>query len=808
MNHYKKLAFRYLKMNKRRSRVTVMGVAAAVAVLYALLNLGWSALLQYREKVREEKDYELIFLTETAEQAEQLMADEKIKSAYVGPYYDGRGEEPVQYENALYVNLKNPYRMNAALQEFGFRYGVDGVTNYELEMAYMQGDQANGIFVATLGSLLVSMIFAIFGIGIVRNSIQMSTLEQIKDYGNLRCIGASKGQLKSIVYLEGTILEVIGNGIGVLIGGILSMAVGRFLDVKVGFHIIPALPVLGAFLGDLYFAMEDNCRVIANLTPVSAIRGEYRIRREKFKLRRKSIFGRLFGIEGDYAYKSIMRNPFRFFKTVWAIGIGIAAVITAMGFYSTMNAMIKDVDSLFGYYKVFYDDGPLSAGESIDDVQSMLPDVRFLEAVSDMNEVDAAKQIYSARVLLTDGELFYGHLTESYLEDTEEGEYLKFMREMAEGESDVPKTQQLYMEQDLAEVTFSGYDEEDYERYEPALVDGTLDISENGVVLVNGGEELAVQRSDNAMVEDALNRENYIQVTYTDYKVGDTIDLLDMERYRTLLTQAQEILNKKYQDVLSDSYDENARQYYLESSEAAVQVREQMLREGSYKTYTIEGIVSEEVNMYSSGPQFILPLEQYYTVSGTDETMMVGMRYHFKRFSASRFYDTLRKAAGDGYDQNVEDDYTLWTPYAEYVSMFDSMKNVFRFILLVIGFIVMMSTFNIINTTAGNLYLRRKEFAQLRVIGVSKKQLMRMVMLEGMIATVVANGIGVLLGVVIHRAAFDRIYALVFDARFRFPVAGMLCGLFVSALILCGAVYVPLKGLKLDMASDLATGGE
>ena len=57
MDNYRTLAVRYLKMNKRRSIVTVMGVAVAVMVLYMILNLGWSAVLHEREKIREENDY-------------------------------------------------------------------------------------------------------------------------------------------------------------------------------------------------------------------------------------------------------------------------------------------------------------------------------------------------------------------------------------------------------------------------------------------------------------------------------------------------------------------------------------------------------------------------------------------------------------------------------------------------------------------------------------------------------------------------------------------------------------------------------
>ena len=44
MSDYRKLAFRYLKLNCKRSIVPIIGVAVAATVLYVILNLGWRAL--------------------------------------------------------------------------------------------------------------------------------------------------------------------------------------------------------------------------------------------------------------------------------------------------------------------------------------------------------------------------------------------------------------------------------------------------------------------------------------------------------------------------------------------------------------------------------------------------------------------------------------------------------------------------------------------------------------------------------------------------------------------------------------------
>ncbi|MBR1865751.1 MAG: ABC transporter permease, partial [Lachnospiraceae bacterium] len=621
--------------------------------------------------------------------------------------------------------------------------------------------------------------------------------------------------------LEGTILEGIGVAICILIGLPISRLVGYRLGMKAGFHLLPVVPIATAFLFDLYFAMEENCKIIANLTPISAIRGEYRIRKEKLKIRRKSIFGKLFGIEGDYAYKSIMRNPLRFYKTVSAMGIGIAATITTMGFVSTMNGMLKDFDELFKYYKVFVAD-TLPPWGTIEEVQSLLPGMDLLQAIADMKEVDAAKQVYSCQMLLVNWEEYYGHFTEALRTETAWGVSFEEMLEQAGEDSDLPEWAKQNFTESLPEVTFTGYDEEDYARYESVLTEGTLDISENGVVLINGGEEVRAELADSIM-DDSMNKDNYMKVTYTDYKVGDTIDVIDMAKYRSLYAERQEAILRQYEkdktlfdrmqtepkEHFSDEEWEAYQQYLKDIYGVSGWVCKRMLEEGAYKTYTIEGIVEDEVNRCSCGPIFILPLEKYFAATATDESMMVGMNYHFTKFSAKHFYETLERDVGDtysGYFGGI--DWWLDSPYPEYVARFEEMQGGFRILMLVAGFIVMMSTFNILNTTASNLHLRRKEFAQLRVIGVSGRQLMRMVMLEGIISTIVANLVGIVTGVVIHRVAFDRIYEELYQVGFRFPWAGAALGLLFSTLILCGSIYVPLRSLKLDMAGDLATGGE
>ncbi len=833
MDNYKQLALRYLKLNKKRSVVTILGAAITVTILFALLNIGWSAVLHYRSSLRAEQDYEVVFCTETKEQIDAILADDRIKKASIGSYYYYDYYNPVTYDNAVYVNFKNPYTMNKSAKEIKKSLNVSFEYNRPLAITYMQGGEDYlGVIMAAF-VLLVSFIFAIFGVGIVRNSIQLSTLEQIKDYGNLRCIGASKGQLKSVIYIEGVILEGIGIGIGLLVGIIVSMIVGHILGFQAYFHILPVIPVLIAFLGDLFFVMEEDCKVVTHMTPVSAIRGEYRIKKEKIKLRKSRLFHKLFGVEGDYAYKNMMRNPGRFFKTTWAIGIGVAAFIAAAGITNTLAQIEKDMEDSFGYYHVYFDGLAITPTQTVDDVRSVV-NPELLRAASDLPGVTDAKQVYCGQVFLWDLEDVYTHYTEDYLENIWTGKSLKAVKErmnqdLENTEEEIPILRNCGYIRTLAGIHVYGYDEEDIARYKDVLVDGTTDISENGVMLIN--------HCKTAEEEDDIDNDGIrmIDITYTDYKVGDTIDIVDTEKFRKLYQEEYAVIKREYNDIYREmevvSYEdavieegkdiitgagyteEQLEQYNVFLEERAklfMKCYKQLLDEGAYKTYTIEGILYDDVNRESSGqPDLIVPLENYYEITGTDESMSIGMQYHFDKFPALKYVTTVGSyVSGMGMNVFGEAISCNISGYPDIKGFMVRIKGYIIGAVCIVLFVVLMSCLNIVNTTASNIYLRKREFAQLRVIGVSKKGLIKMVLLEGVISSILANIIGIVIGIAISYGMFRLVITMLYGYIYRIPWGAMLLSVIVSSLVFCGSIYAPLKGLNSSMADDLKTGGE
>lgn len=803
MTDYKQLAVRYLKGNKKRTILTVMGATIAVIGLFVLLNLGWSFLLHKREQIREQDDYEFVLFTKSEEQAKQILADSRVKNAYLGSYYDA-GTVPFQngrtVANALYVNTVNPYRMEAVLEDMEHAYGIEGKLNKELAYCYLNGGNANEVILFLFLLLMLTFIFAILGVGIVRNSIQLSMLEQIKDFGNLRCIGASKGELKTFIYMEGAVMELSGMILGILFGTLISTVIGYMLKIKAGFHIVPVVPIAIAFLGDLYFVMQENCKVISHMSPVAALRGEFRIRQEKIKIRKSRIFGKLFGMDGDYAYKNLMRNPGRFIRTVFALATGIVLFMLGSGVNELVVDLMRDATESYGYYQIYFD-VRFAPWNTREEVQKEFPPMDNLEGLAGAQGVTEVKRLYSSWIMLAGEDLSDHFMVKSALRQNLKHSAISDMF--------------------ISHAECYGYDEKAYERYRDVLVDGTLDISDHGIVLVN---RLMPPDEEDGTVSFALKGKEA-----TDYEVGDTIKIVNMLRLREEIQNEIEKWKVQHpKDAITSS--ENSQKKVLESDtgfvdeedDAATREQEsdykgaledatyqiasrcwqQLVKEGEYETYTIEGIVEEEVNYPMSlswEPYFILPLEHYFALTGTDESQNNGMLFHVEHYPWNDNLDKYNYFDGYG-------DYH----YSGYGGLMEIMKTI-RLVIMVglsiVLFILSMCSVNIMNTAASNLQIRKKEFAQLRVIGVSKKRLVRIVLLEGVIAAFVANLIGIGIGGGITYL-LSRFLNRMLGIRYHFPVWTTVLSIVLSLTLLCGSLYFPLKGLKQDIASDLAASGE
>lgn len=351
MENYTKLSIKYLKFQKKRTILTILGVALASGILFVILTLYFSNFINTRDALRKQADYEIVLLPEQNQDVSALLKQDFVKTAYRGKYYDYYSNSYI--ENAIYINVKNPYRLDANMETIEQTYGVKAQLNQQLASYYLQGDTGNDTYIILLMFLLLSFVIAVIGVGIIRTTIQLNTMEQIKDYGILRCIGATQGQLKSVIFRMGCMQELLGILGGVVIGFPIAYLVGLSMNIKVLPHVLPFLYVLIVFIGDLFFVMDENGKLVKKISPIEAVRGQTSGTR-KVKARKQSIFGKIFGVQGDYAYKNLMSNKRRFLKTIATFALSIAAFITIATIFTSFVQMQKQIAPSYGEYQVYF----------------------------------------------------------------------------------------------------------------------------------------------------------------------------------------------------------------------------------------------------------------------------------------------------------------------------------------------------------------------------------------------------------------------------------------------------------------------
>ena len=122
------------------------------------------------------------------------------------------------------------------------------------------------------------IIALLIGIIIVMNTMLLSFVERIREFGVLRAIGWSRARLLTLVFSEALVISVVGAAIGVTLSFVLTWALERFSPLR---GILQAHYTAGVFSLALYSAVSIG--ILAALYPslrAAALRPSLALRRE------------------------------------------------------------------------------------------------------------------------------------------------------------------------------------------------------------------------------------------------------------------------------------------------------------------------------------------------------------------------------------------------------------------------------------------------------------------------------------------------------------------------------------------------
>lgn len=613
----------------------------------------------------------------------------------------------------IYVDFKKHRNIKEIAKSISNEYEINILTyNEEMMSFYLQSDNTSNI---TLLIFLCCCLLILFSQFIIRNTIHMSVIERTQSFGVLRCIGISQKNLKKILYKEAFILGTIS----VILGITFSYLILKFLEIsffsKTNFEeyfkirLYPSITIISIVLIfiSLTLALLEPIKILKKISPLQAVKNNFAVKKENIKSRKvgSKIFNRLFGIEGEYAYKNIMRNKGSFITILIAFTLSIS-LFTA--FNGILKTMIKDFDDevfgISGYY-----DACIYMAENYENKLSL---DNCLNELSNIYGVEDVKPIYLSYSLNPDISCF---LSTEYKDVEDLSNYNSTRLKLVKG-----------------------YDNEELSSLKGNISQGNFnpdDLKDNEVIISNYG---------NVLNDNNKNK----KVKFFNINIGDKIN-----------------------------------------------IRDAINSEGSNSKFEVVAIIDVDP-LTGESPEIIFSKDSFLKIAPKNSNIVQSINIKLKNSEISR---ELREYIKNN-SQYEEIQY-----YNSGIELFNKIKSLKLFTNALLIVIAIVSLSNILNSMASKQILRKKELALLRVIGMNKKKLCKMIVLENSLVLVISIILGLIIGNIIGYSFIWIVSSN--DSNYIIPFTTMLLSILtVIILTLIFSIFSVVRIKKQNIVQDIRDG--
>lgn len=351
------------------------------------------------DNINESKDYN-VYLT--------LKSKKDIRAQFE----DMSAKADIEKVKDEYQNMVYPISYNEALLT------IYGQSNYDSFNKFMTN------FCIGIGTLVL-----IATIATVYNAFSISILERKKAFSTLASVGATKGQIKKVVFIEAMMMSVVSIPIGILCGTVALKLVFKIINTFLkesaigimNLHGVITLRVvlisfLVVFITIIISALMP-AHAAAKTSPIEGIRGQKDYKFKKVKSGR--LIKKIFGVEGQLSYKNLKRNKKKYRITLLSLVFSIVLFLT---FTSIEGTFVKTFDIASGSFNYdFYIAGAITDGarkkinsvSNIEDItnlsfmtcESKFKESEFTDKAKEMFEVNGDTTLKSRFCAITDSEI-------------------------------------------------------------------------------------------------------------------------------------------------------------------------------------------------------------------------------------------------------------------------------------------------------------------------------------------------------------------------------------------------------------------
>lgn len=171
----------------------------------------------------------------------------------------------------------------SVMEEIGAKLGVD--SRYVDDNAiYLMWKLNPGIETISFCAI-IAIVVVCFAVIVIYNIFQVGIVQKVQEYGKLKAIGATRKQMKGVVYREGMLLAAVAVPVGMILGYILSLGAFRWLmdlmdtsgmpqgRVETSLFCLPLLLLAGVLaIIAVWIALKKPMKIVAAISPVEAMR--------------------------------------------------------------------------------------------------------------------------------------------------------------------------------------------------------------------------------------------------------------------------------------------------------------------------------------------------------------------------------------------------------------------------------------------------------------------------------------------------------------------------------------------------------
>lgn len=602
--------------------------------------------------------------------------------------------------------------------------------------------------------VIVMLLLILFtGYLIIYNVFQISVAGDVRFYGLLKTIGTTPRQIRRMIRQQALLLSVVGIPLGLILGWLVGKAlvpvvVGQLDQVEVVTSVSPWI-----FVGSALFALVTvfiSClrpgRMAGRVSPIEALRYTESAGRTKGKRTKKRVS--LFSM----AWANLGRNRGKTIITIVSLALAVVLfqlVVTFVNGFDMDKYVSRKLATDFevgnaGYFQSL-------AGEGFNTDRALSEN--DIAAIDHVGGITAGGRTYGQTTGIQE------FITPDQLRAINERWLVMAGVEDIDAAVDDMVERGLKNDAGLVATSTKVYGMEDFVLDQLIVVDGDLsalsDPSQHAIAAAYS-------------VDDYNNPEMDTHWA----KVGDTVSMVFVEEWEYVDKQTGDVLSAEElpDDAGIENYDQRAKTYHIED-------------------YTVVATVAVPYSLsyrYFGNDEYVMGAEAFLQETGTSNVMY----YAFDTDDAAT--DDMEAFLAD-YTENVNPDLN-YVSTKVFVDEFNGFRSMFALLGGTLSAVIaVIGVLNVFNAILTGITSRRRELAMLQSIGMTAKQLRRMLIIEGLLYTLGAVVLAAVLVLAISPFAGEAVGGLFFWFSYRPTYWPLLVAAPVFAAV---GVLIPLASVR------------